>query len=135
MRKVVSSLAAAALAAGLLMVVAAPAGASVPAKTTPFCKALKNFDASSLGNPTSERGASKNLKQLKKLQAAAKGDLRKSMTRIVNTYQKFADGESARVLANGTFVKALGAFALAASRCVLPNINLPSLPDIDLPGQ
>jgi hypothetical protein len=135
MRKVVSSLAAAALAAGLLMVVAAPAGASVPAKTTPFCKALKSFDVTSLGNPTTEKGAAKGLKQLKKLQAAAKGDVKNALTKIVNAYQKVADGGSVKALANSTFVKAAGTFALAATKCVLPKINLPSLPDIHLPGQ
>lgn len=138
MRKVVSPLAAAALAAGLMLAVAAPAGASVPAKTSPFCKAVKNFDANSLGNPTSEKGASKSLKQLKKLQAAAKGDLKKAMSKVVGAYQKVADGASAKdAFANSAFIKAAGTFALAAGKCFLNDLpnSLPSLPDIHLPGQ
>jgi hypothetical protein len=139
MRKVVSSLAAAALAAGLLIAVAAPADASTPAKTTTFCKAVKNLDVSTLGNPTSEKGASKSLKQLKKLQAAAKGNLKKALAKVVGAYQKVADGASAKdAFANSAFVKAIATFGLAAGKCVisdLPNITLPKLPDIHLPGQ
>jgi hypothetical protein len=136
MRKVVSSLAAAALAAGLMLAVAAPAGASVPAKTSPFCKALKNFDAGSLGNPTTEKGASKSLKQLKKLQAAAKGDVKKALAKVVAAYQKVADGESARdAFANSAFGKALVTFGLAAGKCVVSDLPNITLPDIDLPGQ
>jgi len=139
MRKVVSSLAAAALAAGLLLAVAAPAGASVPAKTSAFCKAVKNFDVTSLGNPTTEKGAAKGLKQLKKLQVAAKGNVKKALTQIIAAYNKVADGGSVKAFANGTFVKAAATLAVAITKCVvggnLPNITLPKLPDIHLPGQ
>jgi hypothetical protein len=90
----------------------------------------------SLGNPTTEKGAAKSLKQLKKLQAAAKGDLKKAMKKVVGAYQKVADGESAKdAFANTAFVRAAATFGLAAGKCVLTNITLPTLPDIKLPGQ
>lgn len=135
MRKVVSSLVAAALAAGLLLVVAAPAGASVPAKTSTFCKAVKNFDVTSLGNPTTEKGAAKGLKQLKKLQVAAKGNVKKALTQIIDAYKKVGDGGSAKAFANGAFVKAAATFALAASKCIIGNLPDITLPRINLPGQ
>ena len=54
-----------------LPVAAVPAGASVDAggkKQSKYCKALGDFNTGKIGNPTSENGAAKTARQLKKLQ-------------------------------------------------------------------
>jgi hypothetical protein len=134
MRKILSLLVVGGLSAGLVLVAAAPSGASVGAKTTPFCKAVKNFDASKLGNPTSESGARKSLKQLKKLQKAAEGNTKKAMKTIVAAYQKVADGESAtKAFANTKVLKALTTFGVAATKCAVSSLPDITLPDVSLP--
>jgi len=127
MRKFVSLFAVASLAAGLVLIVATPAGAAAPTKASDFCKAVKNFDAGSLAKPTSEEDASQSLVQLEKLQAVAKGNLKKKLTKIVDADQKVVDGGSVTALSNGIFVKAASKFEDAASKCVVgvcPDCNL-----------
>jgi hypothetical protein len=106
------------------------AGASVPTASK-FCKALKNIDTDEIGNPTSESGAATTAKQLKRVQKAAKGNLKKQIGVLVAAYEDVADGESAReAFGNTEFAKALGTFGLAAGKCVLsdlPDITIPSL--------
>jgi hypothetical protein len=113
------------------------AGASVPAKPSKFCKAVKTFDTSAIGNPTTKKGAARTLKQLRRLEAAATGNLQKAIATVVHAYEQVADGKSARsAMANSAFVKAAGTFALAAGKCFvsdLPDITLPKLPDLTLP--
>jgi len=133
MRRITSLLVAVAVS-GALVLVAAPAGASVAAKPTAFCKTVKNFDTGNLGNPTTAKGAKKSLVWLKKLQKAAKGDTKKAMTTLVAAYQKVANGDSARdAFANTKFVKALGTFGIAAAKCVVTDLPDITLPDITLP--
>jgi len=141
MRRIVSLLVVACLTLGAVLFVAVPAGASVGAKTSPLCKALKSFDTGDVGNPTTPKGARKSLKGLKKLEAAAKGKTKAALSEIVDAYEQLADGKSARsVFTDGDVIKALGTFAVAAAKCFasdLPDITLPDidLPDLTLPGR
>jgi hypothetical protein len=136
MRRIASLLVATALAAGFVLVVAAPSGASVPAKTSKFCKELKKADTGDIGNPTSKKGARTALRELRKLERAATGKTKSALHTVVGAYEQIADGESAsRVFVRGGVIKALGTFALAAGKCFASDITLPdiSLPDITLP--
>src|SRR5262245_37433484 len=140
MREALSLVVAAVMVAGLALVAAAPAGASRDegGKKSRFCRALGNFDTGELGNPTSEKGAAKTVKELKKLRRAARGDTKDAINEIIDAYEQVADGESARkAFANGDFISAAGTFALASAKCIdLPDITLPDdldLPDITLP--
>jgi len=134
MRKFASLLVVAGLAAGLILVVAAPSGASVPAKTSKFCKAVKNFDTADIGNPTSEKGAAKSLKGLKKLQNAATGNVKKAMNTIVDAYEQVADGDSAGdAFAKKKVIKAFATFAIATGKCFVNDLPNITLPDISLP--
>jgi hypothetical protein len=132
MRKLVSLIAVAALAGGLALVVAAPAGASAAAKTSRFCKQLNKFDTSGLGNPTSEQSAQKYVKQLKKLEKSAKGSTKDAIGELVDAYERLADGDSAQdVFGNSDFANAAATFGLAIVKCGLssiPDITLPDLP-------
>ncbi|HEY8216251.1 MAG TPA: hypothetical protein VIH82_03895 [Acidimicrobiia bacterium] len=134
MRRITSLLLVAVLSAGALLLTATPSGASVAAKTSKFCKELKNVDSSNIGNPTSKKGARKALRELRRLEGAATGNTKTALHTIVDAYERIADGESAsRVFTRGGVIKALGTFALAAGKCFasdLPNITLP---DITLP--
>jgi hypothetical protein len=137
MRKAAALFVATGLVVGLGLA-AAPAGAGEK-KQTRYCKALSNFDTSEIGDPTTEEGAEKTLKQLKKLRRAAKGKTRAALGDIIDAYNEVADGESLReAFANSEFISAAGTFGISAIKCVgtsLPDITLPdiTLPDIDLP--
>ena len=134
MRKICSLLVVAGLCGGLLLAAVAPSGASVSAKPSSFCKAVKRFDVGDLGNPTSRSGASKSLKSLKKLQAAAKGKTKKAMTTIVDAYEQVADGTSARkAFGDSDVVKAFATFGLAAGKCLISDLPDVSLPDLNVP--
>lgn len=136
MRKLVSIVAVVGLAGGIALTVAAPAGASAPAKTSKFCKQVKKFDTSGLGNPTSEKNAQKYANQLKKLEKSAKGSTKDAINELIDAYEQLADGDSPQdVFANSDFIKAAGTFGLAIVKCGLsdlPDITLPD--DIDLPN-
>lgn len=132
MRKLVSLIAVAGLAGGLALAVVGPAGASVGAKTSKFCKQLNKFDTSGLGNPTSEKNAKKYARQLKKLERSAKGKTKEALGELGDAYESLADGDSPQeVFANTDFAKAAATFGLAAIKCGLasiPDITLPDLP-------
>jgi hypothetical protein len=137
MRKAAALFVATGLVLGLGLA-AAPAGAGEK-KQTRYCKALSNFDTSEIGDPTTEKGAEKTVKQLKKLRRAARGKTRAALGDIIDAYNEVADGESPReAFANSEFISAAGTFGISAIKCVgtsLPDITLPdiTLPDIDLP--
>ena len=140
MRRALSLVVATVMVSGLALVVAAPAGASRDAgdKKSRFCKALGRFDTGELGNPTSESGAAKTAKELRKLRRAARGDTKDAINEIIDAYEQVADGESARkAFANSDFISAAGTFAVASAKCIdIPDITLPDdldLPDITLP--
>jgi hypothetical protein len=124
--------------AGVGLVAASPAGAG-DKKQSRFCKALSNFDTTGIGSPTTESGAEKITKQLKKIRRAAGGKTKAALGEIIDAYEEVADGESpVEVFANRDFALAAGRFGLAAVKCVgegLPDITLPDvdLPDITLP--
>lgn len=106
------------------------AAASAPtAKTSRFCKVLKNLDADDLGNPASRDEAEKTTKKLKKLERAAKGDTKDALGTIVDAYEGYADGDSAKkAFASGEFVRAVGTFAIAIGKCVVDDIPTSSVP-------
>jgi hypothetical protein len=142
MRRALSLVVATVTVAGFALGAAAPAGASRDAgeKKSRFCRALGRFDTGELGNPTSEAGAEKTVKQMKKLRRAARGDTKDAIDEIIDAYEQVADGKSARkAFANTDFVSAAGTFAVATVKCIganLPDITLPDdldLPDITLP--
>jgi hypothetical protein len=133
MRKVRSLLVVAGLCGGLLLAAVAPSGASVSAKPSSFCKAVKRFDIGDLGNPTSKSGANKSLKSLEKLQATAKGKTKKAMNTIVDAYEQVADGTSARkAFGDSDVVKAFATFGLAAGKCLISDLPEISLPELDV---
>lgn len=124
MRKLASLIAVAALAAGLVLAAAGPSAASVGTKTTRFCRAVKSFDTDDIGNPTSESGAAKSLKGLRRLERVATKNLKRSMGTIVDAYEQVADGKSARkAFADRDFVKAFGTFVLATGKCLVDDIT------------
>lgn len=134
MRKAATLLVTTVLVAGLGLVAASPAGAG-DKKTSRYCKALSNFDTGEIGNPTTEEGASKTVKQLKKLRRAARGKTKAALGEVIDAYDEVADGESAReAFANSDFIKAAATFGLSAVKCVGQNLPDITLPDIDLPN-
>jgi hypothetical protein len=133
-RRIASLLVATALTAGLVLVAATPSGASVPSKTSKFCKELKNFDTSEIGNPTTKRGARTALRELRKLERAATGKTEDAMQTIIDAYERIADGEGVgRVFTRSGVIKALGTFAVAAGKCFANDIPDITLPDVTLP--
>jgi hypothetical protein len=145
MRKLAALLVVAGLAGGATFAVVAPAGASVGTKTSKFCKAVKNFDSTGLGNPTSEEDSEAYVKQLKKLGKAAKGKTKKAIGDLVDAYEELADGEDYQDVIDGNFAAAAATLGLAIVKCgiaSIPDITLPddldlpdiTLPDIDLPN-
>jgi len=139
MRKAAALLVTTVLVAGVGLVAASPAGAGEK-KQSKFCKALSNFDTTGVGSPTSESGAKKTAKQLKKIRRAASGKTKAALGEIIDAYEEIADGEGpVEVFANRDFALAAGRFGLAAVKCFgenLPDITLPDiddLPDITLP--
>ncbi len=142
MRRTLSLVVATVMVAGIALVAAAPAGASREAgeKKSRFCNALSKFDTGELGNPTTESGAAKTAKELKKVRRAARGDTKDALDEIIDAYEQVADGASARkAFANGDFISAAGTFAVESAKCIdinLPDITLPDdldLPDLTLP--
>jgi hypothetical protein len=132
MRKAAALFVATGLVVGLGLA-AAPAGAGEK-KQTRYCKALSDFDTSEIGDPTTEEGAEKTLKQLKKLRRAAKGKTRAALGDIIDAYNEVADGESPReAFANSEFISAAGTFGISAIKCVGTSLPDITLPDIDLP--
>lgn len=115
---------------GLVGTSVGTAGASTSsAKTTRFCKVLRSFDADDLGNPTSRDEAEKTVKKLKKLERAAKGDNKEALGTIVDAYEGYADGDSAKkAFANGDFVRAVGTFAIEVAKCAVEQIPTSSVP-------
>jgi hypothetical protein len=109
--------------------VAAPVGASTPAKTSAFCKGLKNFDLPDVkGQNVSEKSAANTAKQLRKLSRKATGKLKQATKTLASAFQDIADGGKPQDLLSGDYVKAAGTFALASVKCLAGGIELPSLP-------
>jgi hypothetical protein len=134
MRKAAALLVTTTMVAGLALVAAGPAGASVSAKTSKFCKAVKKTNYGDLGNPTSEKDAAKTEKQLTRLAKSASGKTKEAVETLRDAYGEIADGESAKdVFADGDVIVALGTFGLAVGKCALSDLPDITLPDIDLP--
>ncbi|MCJ7439077.1 MAG: hypothetical protein MUP97_15120 [Acidimicrobiia bacterium] len=107
--------------------VAAPVGASTPAKTSAFCKALKNFNLPDVtGQNVSEETAAKAAKQLRKLSRKATGKLRQALKTLASGLEDVADGGKPEDLLTGDYIKAAGTFSLAAVKCLAGGIELPS---------
>jgi len=137
---------------GGLTLVAAPAGAGVDervtAKTSKFCKAIRNFDIPQVSDdPDSREQAEETAKQLRKIAKKAKGKVKKATRTLASAFDALADGGSAgEVLISQGYANAAATFASATLKCLvgdakipdvsLPDISLPdiSLPDITLPG-
>jgi hypothetical protein len=132
MRKIAAVFVTAALVVGV-GAVAAPAGASVPAKTSAFCKQLKNLDISvPSGNNLSEKGAAEAAKAFRKLSRVSTGKVRQATKTMAQAFQDIADGGKPTDLLSGDYIKAAGTFALASVKCVTSGITLPD--NITLPG-
>jgi hypothetical protein len=130
MRKLAIVTVTAAVMLGTMGAAVGSAGASVPTASK-FCKAVKNIDTDEIGDPSSEQGAATTVKQLKKVQKVAKGNVKKALNTLIDSYEEVVDGESVReAFGNAEFAKALGTFGLAAGKCILsdlPDITIPSL--------
>ena len=132
MRRIVPLFVTAALVLGGVAAVAAPVGASAPAKTSAFCKGIKNFDLPDVtGKNVSEKSAANAAKQLQKLSRKATGKLKQATKTLASAFQDIADGGNAGDILTGDYIKAAGTFSLAAVKCFASGI---SLPDISLPG-
>ncbi|MCJ7672174.1 MAG: hypothetical protein MUP67_09030 [Acidimicrobiia bacterium] len=131
MRRIAPLFVTAALVLGGVGAVAAPVGASTPAKTSAFCKGIKNFNLPDLTGNVNEATAGKAAKQLKKLAKKATGKVKQATNTLADALQEVADGGSATDILTGDYVKAAGTFSLAAVKCYASGI---SLPDISLPG-
>lgn len=129
MRKLVTVTVTAVLVLGTLGITMGAAGASVPG-TSKFCKAVKSFNADDLGNPASRDDAEQTIASLEKIQKAAKGKTKKAVGVVIESYQDYAGGDSAReAFGNGAFIKASGTMFVAISKCFLnelPDITIPS---------
>ena len=140
MRKVVSSLAAAALAAGLLMAVARSSRCVGPREDDPVLQGREEHRrdqrwATRSPRRARPRASSSSRSSKRPRRATSRSRWRRSWapTRRSPTARARSDA-----FANTAFVKAIANFGLAAGKCVisdLPNITLPKLPDIHLPGQ
>lgn len=131
MRRIVPLL----LAVGLVVgtgFAAAPAGATVAAKQSKFCKALGNFDLPQIGNTTSKQEAAAVVKQLRKIARKATGKTKQAALALAEAFQKIADGGSPKDVIDSGYAGAAATLGLAALKCLTTNI---SLPDIKLPGQ
>ncbi len=140
MRKAAALLVSTVLVSGVALAAVSPAGASTPAKTSKFCKAVKKTDYENLGNPLSKKSSAKVEKQLNRLEDSAKGKRKKAIETLSDAYGKIADGDKlSEVYSDGDVISALGTFGLAVAKCAfadLPDITLPDnvdLPDITLP--
>jgi hypothetical protein len=132
MRRIAPLLVTAALVLGVgAVAVAAPAGASAPAKTSRFCKALKNFNLPDVSGNVNKATAAKAAKQLQKLATKATGKVKQATKTLASGLQDIADGGKPQDLLTGDYIKAAGTFSLAAVKCYASGI---SLPNISLPG-
>jgi|GEM_PF-6039506 len=130
MRRIAPLLVTAALVLGV-GAVAAPAGASAPAKTSRFCKALKNFNLPDVSGNVNKSTAAKAAKELRKLASKATGKVKQATKTLASALQDIADGGKPQDLLTGDYIKAAGTFSLAAVKCYASGI---SLPNISLPG-
>lgn len=108
--------------------VTAPVGASTPAKTSAFCKGLKNFELPDTSGNVSEADAAKAAKQLRKLARKATGSTKQATKTLASGLQDVADGGSAEDLLTADYIKAAATFVLAGVKCAAGGIELPSLP-------
>jgi hypothetical protein len=132
MRKLGAMVATAGLAAGMVLA-AAPAGASVPAKNTKFCKAISNQSENIDALPTSgtsinKKQAAVTAKALRKAAKSAPPKVKDALNTIADAYSRLADGDSiVDVLASDglDYAKALGTFGkYYAKNCVdLPDTS------------
>jgi short subunit dehydrogenase-like uncharacterized protein len=111
--------------------VAAPVGASTPAKTSAFCKGIKNLNIPNPGEGFSEATAAKVATQLRKLARKATGRTRQATKTMASAFEDIADGGQPEDLLSSQYAGAAGTFALAAVKCLAGGIELP---DISLPG-
>ena len=111
--------------------VAAPVGASTPAKTSAFCKGIKNFSLpEASGGNVSEKSAASAAKQLQKLSRKATGKLKQATKTLASAFQDIADGGKPEDLLSGDYIAAAGTFSLAVVKCFASGIELPSLPKL-----
>jgi hypothetical protein len=130
MHRIAPLLVTAALVLGTVAV-AAPVGASAPAKTSAFCKGVKNLDLPNPGEEFSEETADSAARQLRKLASKAKGSTRKATKTMASAFEDIGDGGDAEDLLTSEYAGAVGIFTLAAVKCLAGGIELP---DITLPG-
>ncbi|HEU5302473.1 MAG TPA: hypothetical protein VFW06_09590 [Acidimicrobiia bacterium] len=137
---------------GGLTFVAAPAGAGVDdrvvAKTSRFCKAVKNFEVPDVSDdPDAREQAAATAKELRRIGRKAKGKTKKATLKLAGFFKQLADGDSAAEVLGSGYASAAATFAGATLKCLvrdtklpdvsLPDVSLPdiSLPDITLPGR
>lgn len=126
---------------GGLTLVAAPAGAEVDgrvaAKTSKFCKAIRDFNIPQLtDDPTAREQAAVTAKQLKKISKKAKGKVRNAVRTLADSFEEIADGDSLTDVFDASYATASATFVTATLKCLIGDTQLPdiSLPDISLPG-
>ena len=114
-RRVFNAILAVALGAGLVAVLAVPAGASVPVKNDKFCKILYSdqgagIDFEGLEPPEAEHAA-KLMRKLAKTGVPA--SLKKNLKKVAKIYDRIADGASPSDIAEdqGEIIKALTQFS------------------------
>ena len=135
MRKAAALLVSTVLVAGVGLAAVSSAGASVPAKTSKFCKAVKKTDYEDIGNPLSKKNAAKVEKQLNRLADSASGKTQDAIETLSQAYGDIADGDKpSDVFSDGDVISALGTFGIAVGKCALANLPDITLPDIDLPN-
>jgi hypothetical protein len=135
MRKLAAVVTMVALTAGVGLV-AAPAGASAPAKNTKFCKALSsasdNIDAlPTSGTSVNKKQAAATAKAIRKAAKSAPPKIKSALNTLADAYQRLADGDSIiDVIASDglDYAKALGTFGKYYAK------NCTSLTDLTQPG-
>lgn len=131
MRRIAAVFVTAALVVGVLAV-AAPVGASVPTKTSAFCKSVKNFDLPDLSTSTTKKKAQQTADQLDKIAKKATGKTKQAVKTLASGFSDYADNGDVSDLANADFIKAAATFSVAVLKCFTGNITLPD--NITLPG-
>lgn len=142
MRKLTTLFVTIGVLAGLTLV-AAPVGASVDhgvaAKTSKFCKAMRNVDIPQVSdNPDARQQAQVTAKRLQKVAKKAKGKLKKATLQLASVFEALGNGDSLAGVLDAGYATASVTFTRAALKCLVGGSNLPNitLPDnITLPGQ
>ncbi len=90
MRKIAAVLMTVGLVLGAVAL-AAPAGASAPAKTSKQCKAFKKFDLPALNGSTTKKKSAATAKQLRKIARASSGKTKSAANTLAKSFASYAE--------------------------------------------